>query len=242
MKYKFSIDGKIREFWYNNISRLDGAEGTMEELIPNVVHDENNPPVYLGCYRNQDKDLYFTLPDGTQVLCKDAITLTPEEFIRHAYEEYDAPEMMNDMMRTMQKYGIGCIRFRINQDPLQYEGWAVDELGRGVQKFRTNTRKFRECGSKYEPAWVEFEAHAEYNRMPEDNHKLRLYAVKDPDNHGTHDFYTSDLNRMWIARPDYMQLTLGQQGTPTGIYGKQSDSDYLRSLREQEDHSNLFDA
>lgn len=66
--------------------------------------------------------------------------------------------------------------------------------------------------------------------MPADNYKLCLYAARNPEEHSTHEFYTMDLNHMWISRPDYMQLTLGERGTPTGIYSKQSDKEYLKSL------------
>lgn len=34
MKYKFEINGEIRTFCYNDIKKLSGAEGTMEEVIP----------------------------------------------------------------------------------------------------------------------------------------------------------------------------------------------------------------
>lgn len=242
MEYSFNINGKVRTFWYNDISCCDGAEDTMEELILDMIHDEQNPDRYIPCRRDENRDLYFIVDDGVKVLCKDAITLTPEELIRKAYEDVEDNHIMKDMMRTMQKYGIGCIRFRVNNNSLQYEGWHVDEFGRGIQQFSTQDRRHKGNHVDYTPAWLEYEAHAEYNRMPQNDYKLHLYAVKDPDSHGTHDFYTSDLNHIWIVRPDYLQLTLGQQGTPTGIYGKQSDSDYLKSLRDNEDRSNMFNA
>lgn len=237
MRYEFNINGKIRAFWYNDIQRLDGGEGTMEELIEGQPSSEERPAVYIDCYRDENSDLYFTTSDGVKVMCKDAITKTPEEFIRHAYENIDASGIMDDMMRTLQKYGIGCIRFRMNNDALEYDGWHVDDRGRGVQQFHTQSKGFKGRGVDYKPMWLEYEAHAEFNRMPESNYKLRLYAVNNPDEHRTYDFYTSDLNRMWIVRPDYMQLTLGERGTPTGIYGKKSDSEYLRELRKKSEET-----
>lgn len=54
--------------------------------------------------------------------------------------------------------------------------------------------------------------------MPIDNYKLHLedrYNI-----YGfTHDIYTSDLSSMWIERPDYMQLELGELSEPNGIFG-----------------------
>lgn len=229
MKYKFEIDGKVREFWYNDIKRTNGVEGTMEEILPGQVSSEDNPSIYIDCHRDENKDLYFITSDGYKVMCKDAITLTPSEFLTLAYST-DLKDknihIMDEMMRTMQKYGIGCIRFRMNDNPLEYISFKANERGYGEKLFRTPCRK-----NDWSPEWVEYEAHPEFNRMPETNHKLRLYAVHNPEEHGTHDFYTMDLNSMWIERPDYMQLTLGVEGTPNGIYGKMSDSEYLETLR-----------
>lgn len=229
MEYKFNIDGKVRKFYYNDILTRDGGEGTMEELIDGHPSSEENPAIYINCYRDKNSDLYFTTSDGHKVMCKDAITLTPYEIIQLAYTESDGASIMSEMMCTMQKYGIGCIRFRINNNPLEYIGWKTDERGRGVQTFKTRTG-----GRDYKPEWVEYEAHAEFNRMPESKYKLHLYSVNNPDEHETHDFYVMDLNKMWIARPDYIQLTLGENGDPTGIYGKMSDRAYLQKLKSNE--------
>lgn len=234
MEYRFNINGVERKFWYNDIPHRDGGEGTMEELIDGKPSTNENPAVYINCYRDENKDLYFVTSDGIKVMCKDAITLTPEEFLQKAYEDTDNVLIMDEMMRTMQKYGVGCIRFRMNNNPLEYSGWSVDERGRGVQKFFTSGCGHKGRGINYKPEWIEYEARAEFNRMPEDNYKLRLYATQNPKEHRTYDFYTMDLNRMWIERPDYMQLTLGKIGTPNGIYGKQSDSEYIKSIKDSD--------
>lgn len=228
MEYSYNINGVIRKFHYNNIPRLDGGEGTMEELFEDSTSNNKCKAKYINCYRDENNDLYFVTNDGFKVLCKDAITLTPEEFLREAYENPSNVRIMDEMLRTMQKYGIGCIRFRMNNNPMDYISSSKDERGRIVQTFRTSTSE-----SKYEPDWIEYEAHAEYNRMPADNYKLSLYAVHNPEEHPTYDFYTMGLNHMWISRPDYMQLTLGERGTPTGIYSKQSDKAYLRNLNKE---------
>lgn len=237
MRFTFGINGNIRKFWYNNVPHINGAEGTMEELIDGHPSTEDNPAVYLECHRDENSDLFFITSDGFKVMCKDAITMTPEELIRLAYEDPDKSGIifMDEMMKTMQKYGAGCVRFRMNNNPLDYIGWKVDDRGRGVQTFQTKGCFYNNHTLDYKPEWVEYEARAEYNRMPEDNYKLRLYAVENPDEHRTYDFYTSDMNTMWIARPDYMQLTLGTVGDATGIYGKMSDFEYLRAKRKEKE-------
>lgn len=227
MEYSYNINGVVRKFRYHNIPHLDGVEGTMEELFYDCRANNKCKAEYINCYRDENNDLFFVTHDGFKVLCKDAITLTPEEFLREAYENHSNVRIMDEMLRTMQKYGIGCIRFRMNNNPMDYISSSKDEHGRIVQTFRTSTRE-----SKYEPEWVEYEAHAEYNRMPADNYKLCLYAARNPEEYLTHEFYTMDLNHMWISRPDYMQLTIGKPGTPTGIYSKQSDKAYLRNLNK----------
>lgn len=149
MEYSYNINGVIRKFHYNDIPCLDGGEGTMEELFEGSTPNNKCKAKYINCYRDENNDLYFVTHDGFKVLCKDAITLTPEEFLREAYENPGNVRIMDEMLRTMQKFGIGSIRFRMNNNPMDYISSSKDEHGRIVQTLRTSTRE-----SKYEPDWV----------------------------------------------------------------------------------------
>ena len=225
MTYVFNINGDTKEFSYRDHYVESITEHTMEQNeggMQEILKDKSCG-IY-PCYRDDDGNLYFEY-DGIRVLCKNALNvLSPEELIRFLYGEYNnlsyhivSPSY--ELCKTLQKYGLESIRFRINETPLTFDGW------------NGNKKIFSKNHMSKRPSWRFYHCVPCFNRMPIDNYKLHL-----EDRYNifgfTHDIYTSDLSNMWIERPDYMQLELGELSEPNGIFGIRQDSDIIDSVKE----------
>ena len=227
MTYVFNINGDTKEFSYSDRYVESITEHTMEPNeggMQEILKDKTGGT--YPCYRDDDGNLYFEY-DGIHVLCKNALNvLSPEELIRVLYGEYHSDNLpyhivspSYELCKTLQKYGLESIRFRINETPLTFDGW------------NGNKKIFSKNHMSKTPTWRFYHCVPCFNRMPIDDYKLHLedrYHI-----YGfTHDIYTSDLSSMWIERPDYMQLELGELSEPNGIFGIRQDSDIIDSVKE----------
>lgn len=207
MYYTFKIGGKNVRLYHND---LVGDNGVMIEEFPVRFNEEKGiaerePDNVYKLERDADGYLTFKYSNGEVIYVRDAECLTPEEYVKLAYQKDTRGIDLEYMLCTvLQKYGLHSIAVKHRLAEI----WG-------------------DC------SWITMHIVPERNRMPVDGYKLEFSGLDSYNTVRTRTFYVGDFIKSWIDNPDLVKIEADTYSEPNGLFGNKPDSELIAESRRK---------
>ena len=207
MYYTFKIGRKNVRLYHNDFVGDNGA--MIEEFTVRFDEEkgiaEREPDNVYKLERDADGYLTFKYRNGETVYVRDAECLTPEEYVKLAYQKDTKGIDLEYMLCTvLQKYGLHSIAIRHKLNGLWYKN-----------------------------PWITMHIIPERNRMPVDGYKLTFSGVDEFGTTRTRTFYVGDLVKSWADNPDLVKIEADTYSKPNGLFGNKPDSELMTESHRQ---------